>query len=394
MNLVDRAKNMILTPKTEWEVVNTETSTTSDIYKSYVIPLAAIGPIASFIGMSFIGMGFGFMGGGLFSITGNLIAAIVSYVFALVGVFLLGLLINVLAPSFGATPDPMKAFKVAAYSYTPAWIAGILHIVPLLGVLGVLAACYGIYVLYLGLPILMKAPQDKAPVYTIVIVVCAFVLALIFGAVSAVFTGFGMFGHHSGFSFSGSDDGSSKPFNVTVDSSRQVTNTPQAQINAAANALQGGGTAVDTVDQSLLKALMPEALGNLKRNKIEAEKVTMGNFKISKAEAGYADDQGSSINLTVTDAGGTALFGALAAWSLIEQDSETSDGYEKMGKIDGRPTHQKYNTKDMNGEFTVIVANRFVVEARGQKVDMDALKQAVVAVGPDKLEAMKGVGVK
>ena len=35
MNLVDRAKNILLKPKQEWEIINEETTTTADLYKNY-----------------------------------------------------------------------------------------------------------------------------------------------------------------------------------------------------------------------------------------------------------------------------------------------------------------------------------------------------------------------
>ena len=109
----------------------------------------------------------------------GLTGAVFAFVFAIVGVFILAFIINALAPTFGAQKDSNKAFKVAVYSYTPAWIAGALQILPALAILGVLAALYGLYLLYLGLPALMKAPQDKAIGYTAVVVVCAIVLSIV-----------------------------------------------------------------------------------------------------------------------------------------------------------------------------------------------------------------------
>ena len=87
-----------------------------------------------------------------------------TFVFAIIGVFILAFIINALAPTFGAQKDSNRAFKVAVYSYTPAWIAGALHILPALGVLGIIAALYGLYLLYLGLPALMKVPKKRQSV--------------------------------------------------------------------------------------------------------------------------------------------------------------------------------------------------------------------------------------
>src|SRR3546814_6606106 len=74
--------------------------------------------------------------------------------------------------------------KVAAYSATAAWVAGIFAIVPSLAMLSILGL-YSLYLLYLGLPRLMKAPEEKALAYTAVTIVAAIVLAVIIGAVTA-----------------------------------------------------------------------------------------------------------------------------------------------------------------------------------------------------------------
>jgi hypothetical protein len=167
MNLIERAKNIILTPKSEWEVVAPEATPTAELYKSYIVPLAAIGPIASFIGLSLVGFG-----AFRVPIMAGLTNAIVAYVLGLVGVFIISLIINGLAPTFGGEKNPMQALKVAAYSYTPAWIASVLHILPALSILVLLASLYGLYVLYLGLPVLMKCPREGGRLY-LVVVICA-----------------------------------------------------------------------------------------------------------------------------------------------------------------------------------------------------------------------------
>ncbi|MFA5083285.1 MAG: YIP1 family protein, partial [Hydrogenophilaceae bacterium] len=81
--------------------------------------------------------------------------------------------------------------KAAAYSFTPAWLAGVLNLIPSLGVLVLLASLYGIYLLYLGLPVLMKAPEDKALPYTVIVVVCAIVVGVLIGVVAGLFGGMG-----------------------------------------------------------------------------------------------------------------------------------------------------------------------------------------------------------
>jgi hypothetical protein len=331
-----------------------------------------------------------------------------------VGVFLVALIIDALAPSFGAQKNQLQALKVAAYSFTPAWLAGIFHLVPLLGILGLLAFAYTVYLMYLGLPVLMKTTKEKAVGYTAVVFVCAFVIFAVFGAigtgVAGVVGGLSLWGHRSDISFTDS----SGTTTVNVDGLKQLganmeaaskqmeaankSGNQQAQADAAAAALSamagGNGKAVEPVDQNLLKAMLPDSIADLKRTRLEAEKAGMGNIKVSKADAGYSGDQGRSVDVTITDAGGTPMFAGLAAWAMIEQERDSDDSYEKTGKVNGRPTHEKFNKKSHDGEYSVVVAGRFIVEARGRQVDMDTLKQVVAAIGPDKLEALKNEGVK
>jgi len=112
--------------------------------------------------------------------------AIVRYVLTLVGVYVLALIIDALAPTFSGEKNIDQAFKLAAYSYTPGWLVGIFALIPALGFLGILGL-YGIYLLYVGLPVLMKSPQDKSKRYTITIIIAAVVIFIVIGVISRVF---------------------------------------------------------------------------------------------------------------------------------------------------------------------------------------------------------------
>ena len=124
MNLVERVKNILLQPKTEWKAISAESTPAGDMYKSYIAPLAAIGPAASIIGMSVIGISLPFMGTFRVPISSSVAHAVTSYVLTLVGVFIVALIIDALAPSFGGEKNQEQALKVAAYASTPSWVAG------------------------------------------------------------------------------------------------------------------------------------------------------------------------------------------------------------------------------------------------------------------------------
>jgi hypothetical protein len=140
--------------------------------------------------------------------------------------------------------------------------------------------------------------------------------------------------------------------------------------------------------------MLPNAIAGLPRTRLEAERTGMGGIKIAKAEGDYRDEQGRAVQLTITDMGGAKMLGVLAAWAMIEQEKEYDSGYEKMGKVNGRPVHEKFAKSGPQGEYGVLVGGRFLVEAHGAKVDMDALKQGVASVDLSKLEAMRNEGVK
>ncbi len=172
MDLVARVKGIILNPSAEWQKIEPESGDVAYLFTNYVAILAAIPAVCGFIGSMLIGV----------PIVAALISAILGYVLAFVAVYVVALIADALAPTFGGRKDFGSALKLTAYSYTPAWLAGIFSLIPFLGILGILGL-YGIYLLYLGLPVLMKCPKDKAVVYTIVIIVCGIIISLIIGAI-------------------------------------------------------------------------------------------------------------------------------------------------------------------------------------------------------------------
>lgn len=187
MNIVDRAKNIIMTPKTEWTAIAAEEPNVGQIISGYVIPLALVPAIAAMLGYGLIGRGMAS------SFTSGIAMAIISFVVALGGVYLTAYVIDMLAPNFGSQKNFGRAMQLVAYSYTPAWVAGILNIIPVLGVLVLVASIYGLYLMYLGFPHTMKTPDDKVVVYMVVSIV---VLIVVYFVLTALLTAivFGVFG--------------------------------------------------------------------------------------------------------------------------------------------------------------------------------------------------------
>ncbi len=179
MNLVSRVKGILTNPRQEWAAIDDEPLDVAKLLTGYVLPLAAIGPVASALGWSVFG-------GGIFRMSMGYIVsyAITMFIMSIIGVFVCAWVINMLAPTFNATQSMPQAIKVAAYSMTAAWVAGVFSIIPALGVLGIVGAIYSLYLLYLGLPMLMKAPSEKAMPYTVVVVVVTVVVYIVAGTIT------------------------------------------------------------------------------------------------------------------------------------------------------------------------------------------------------------------
>lgn len=169
MNIVERVKRICLSPDSEWPVIAGEHATLSTLITGYALPLAALSAIAGFIGTSML-IGVAFAGP----------VAVVSLVMSLLGVVVLSVVIDALAPSFGSTRNSESSAKVAAYAPTPVWVGGLFQIIPFLGTLvALLGGLYALYQLYLGLLHVKKSPQDKAVIYTVVVVLIALVVGYV-----------------------------------------------------------------------------------------------------------------------------------------------------------------------------------------------------------------------
>lgn len=171
MALVDRVKNILLAPTAEWPTIAGETATVQSLYVGYVLVLAAIGPIAMAISSVLRGSAAG------------LGVAAVSYGVGLAVTYLLAMIVDALAPTFGGEKNFIQSLKLTAYSYTAAWLAGIFHLVPAIGgIIGLIAAIYAFYTFYLGVSVMKQCPQDKAVVYTIVVVLCGILIGAVLSA--------------------------------------------------------------------------------------------------------------------------------------------------------------------------------------------------------------------
>ncbi|WP_125983933.1 Yip1 family protein [Sphingomonas koreensis] len=375
-NLIERIKNILLKPKEEWERIDAEPATVGGLMTGWVVPLAAIGPVAGLIG----GLVFGY--GGMFgitirpSVTMAVTGAVISYLLALLCAWLFSKIIDALAPSFGGQKNPVQAMKVAAYSGTAAYLAGVFQIIPALGILGLLGL-YSLYLLYLGLPRLMKAPADKAMGYTIVTVVVASVLFFVVSVVTGALTSLVAPRAITSATMSGEV---SVPGVGKVDLSK--LEEASKKMEAAAERAQ----TATPVDRQALAALLPASAGGWTRTALESSTASAGGMGGSQAEARY-EANGQSVRLKVADLAAAGAFAAMASAFKVETSREDDQGYEKSGLIDGRYTMEKWN-KSGSGSYGVLLKDRFLVEAEGNVPDIGTLKALVGAVDAGKLEAL------
>jgi hypothetical protein len=195
MNLVNRVKNILLQPQSEWQVIEPEQTDPQTLYTSYIMILALIPAVAGLVGTAFM---VSFMGGrvGMGFIVG---AAVMQYVLSLAMVFVVAFIADLLAPSFDGQKNLNQALKLTAYAMTAAWVAGIFTLIPMLGwLLSLLGGLYALYLFYLGAPLLMKVPAAKTVGYTVVVVLAAIVVSFIIGMVNAGILGMGAVGMMGG----------------------------------------------------------------------------------------------------------------------------------------------------------------------------------------------------
>jgi len=391
--LVARVKVILLQPKATWEVIDAEPASVGSIYRSYVIPLAAIPAVCGALGSSLIGRG-------AFGITVRigpvdaLVSGVLSFAGALIGVYVIALIIDALAPNFGGTKNPVQAFKVAAYSATPGWVAGVVLLLPPLTMLLLIAALYGLYVFYLGLPRLMKAPEDKAVAYTAVTIIVGFVVSIVLfavvGAIAGAVGGFGRMGpfaHHDA-----TVSGTVNVGGTSVDLAK--LQAASKQMEAAAKQMESGssnGQTVAPTDVEALKAFLPASIAGYARSDVSSSTGGVGGMTGSQAEAHYTRGD-ARFTLTITDMGAAGALGAMANAFNVSKSSESDGRYEKVGKIGGRMTTESYDRNAKHGEFNVLAGDRFMIAAEGTGVSIDELKAAVAAVDPARVETLAKKG--
>jgi hypothetical protein len=417
MALIERVQAILLRPRQTWPEIAAETTDAATIYRGYLVILAAIPAVAGFIGWTVFGAGM--LGISIkLPVATALTQMIVGYLLALALVYVLALIVNALAPTFGGSKDFVAALKLVAYGSTAGFIGGIFDVLPALALLGLLAALYTIYLFYTGLPVLMRCPPGKAGAYTAVVFVCAIVAGAVLAGVSSLFVGPGPMGWGSRTVVGsptglGSDSGSVQirtPDGATVtidpsamaemakrieDAAKRMDPAPDPGIGASSGKTVGDALGavgnVEPIPAADLKAMLPESIGEWKRTAIEAQGGEAMGFAGSGAKASYAAGDRSA-ELVIADTAGLAGLATMAAaWANMTVDKETDGKVEKVYRDGARTVHEEFRKDGSHGELAVILANGVIVTAEGSKVDMATLKTLMQSVDLAKLEATRRV---
>lgn len=367
-DLVQRAKGMILAPRDEWPRIVAEAKPVPAIFSGYVLPLAAIGPVAGLIG----GQVFGY---GQFityrpTLAASLGTAVLAFVLALVGIAVLTLIAEFLAPKFGGVANRAGAFRLVAYGSTAAWLVGVFGLVPSLAFFGLLGL-YSIYLFYTGAGPTMQVPADKAAGYTAVTIVCAVLLSLVVSPITVAVLG--LFG--AGVTASADAGGT-----ISLPDGRKVDlGDTQKFAKRMEDAASGK---LPPVSASKLQELLPATINGYTRGETSSGSVDQLG---SSAEGRYAAGD-KQIVLKIVDMSAMGALAGMGAAMGVEQNREDADSYEKTATIDGQIRIEEWNRKTGQGRYAVMVASRFMIEAQGNPGSIDELRAAVAMIDQDDLE--------
>ena len=384
-NLLARVKSLLLQPTATWDEIDREPATLNGLMKGYVAPLALIPAVCTMLGLLVFGAGLGFGGFGVsvrFSPVYLISQAVLTYALSLGMVFVMAAIIDGLAPSFGAARDRVQAFKVAAYAPTASWVAGAFMLLPALGIVALLGGIYSLFLFYKGLPKLMKVSKEREVSYFAVVLVAAIVVSLVIAMLVSSVLGL------SGVSRMGAPAAISGQVNIPGQGSVDLAKLAAAgtAVEAASKQIESGEGPPAT-DPDVLKTFLPASIGGFTRTEISSSSGGVGGMSGSGAEGRYTRGD-AQMTVEVLDLGAAGALAGMAGAFNVKSSKETSTGYEKVGKVDGRLTQEQYDNASKHGEYSVLVADRFMIQVKGDAVSMNELKSAVSAVGTARLEGM------
>ena len=399
--LLQRVLDILMRPRDTWLQIDAEDGNPARIYLGYLVFLAAIPAVAGFIGYSLIGVGaFGISV--RVPVVQGLVSMVVGYVLSLAMVYVLALIANMLAPRFQAQQDMGSAFKLVAYASTAGMLGGVFSILPSLAMLGLLAALYSVYLIYSGIPVLMKAPQEKAVGYTAALVVCGILAGIVVGLATSLVTpgarglGAGM----AGMGDTGSVALKVPGTDIKIDTGRleeasrkmeeaQAKGDTQAAAKAATEMMGAalGGKGGEPFAPELLRDTLPERVGDLPRTAIEARSESAMGMQFTHVSAQYTHED-KELEIQIQDLGAVpALRMAMAGWATTTAESENADEVERIYRQGDTTIKESYRKDGSSADVALMLPNGVMVQAYG-RLPVEDLKRHLLPLG-QKLGALR-----
>lgn len=374
--LIARVSNLLLSPGTEWDVIDREATTPGRLVVRYVVPLAAIPTVAIVIGLSVLGVQVGgqWHRAPLLEVA---LSALLFFALSIAGVFVFAKVIDWLAPRFGAVRSYTQAFKLSAYSITAAMVAGVLTIAPALQILALLGATYSLYLLFVGTPKIMHAPEKAAVNYSIAATIAAILLALLVGlaTMAAAAPSGNLFPQMPRIPDLWS--GAPAPLPAAGVSVESAPLPPSAGTLAP-----GGGGVVLGGD---LRGATPQKLAGLNRVAVGVERSGLPGQRTVNVEAEYRDGR-RQILLQIVYSRTIAEKLGFGGPSTSEFDRETADGYSRRRRVGDAIIVEDWDKVSQTGSYGRLVEDRFYVKASGGGgANADDLRNAVELFGKETL---------
>lgn len=405
-SLITRVRSILLKPQETWPEIATEQASLSSIYLNYVLILAAIPALGMLIGTALFGIQIPMMGTIRIGFGALLTQALLSYGVSLLMIYVMMLIIESLAPTFGAVKDRLQSLKTIAYAATPIWIVGVLHILPglgfLVGLLGLAAMFYAFYLIKLGLPHTMQCPKEKSLRYTVTVVVISIVLGFILSFLVGAISGVGSLSsklpgsaddvHFEKDSPMGKLESWSKQMEEASEQmeAAQQSGDSKAQQEAMQNMvgkLVGGNTQVEAMSPDELGDFLPQKLEGMQRSNFSAERNQMMGLQIAQAQANYSDGS-QQLRVEIIDMGGAKGILSLAGIAAVGNERKTERGYEKTYSDADRIVSEKWDDVDGRGEYSIVVGDRFVIKVKGQADSITTLRTLANSLDSEGLESL------
>ncbi|WP_425228421.1 Yip1 family protein [Sphingomonas sp.] len=392
--MVGRIQRLITRPAAEWPAIDADPSPAMATFTKVAVPLAAIGPIANLLKGQLFGWG-AFGVSFRPSLVWSIANAVKDYAVALIGVWIFALVIEALAPTFQAWKSRDQAMKVVCWSFVAAWLAQGFVIIPYLGVLLSLAGLYSLYVLWVGMPPMMRTPPDKAVPYVILSVVvgaigtaiAAVVLGLVVGILAPSPLAFGTGGTVTLGSLNTGNGASINLDQLAAAGQQMAASADRAAANANTATTNGTVSNGHIVDPAALQAMLPTSVAGFTRTAVESSGGSAAGLGAATAKGTYTlGDQ--SFELSVSDVGALGSLATLGGALNVNSNRQTATGYERTSMQNGSMVDEEWDGSEHHGKFTTMVASRFAVAAEGNAPSIDPLKAAVATIDTGRLAAL------